>query len=358
VRGGGGRPRALMCVDNPRIAGLSGVQTGARAPTMPYRRRGSVMRMPSLSLPPPAVLQPLGAGTALGVWRLREALHTGPSGQWYRAVHAMAAGHSAVLLLLPRNARSAAAMLRFADQAGDIGQLEEPGIAVPCDSGVAPGGQAYLVLNLAEGRPIDLVASSLPLRDRLELVVTLCDRLQAAHQSGWLLGEVDPEAIWVAAGGALSLMGLALQRSTVPPMVDLGLNAQDLPAERVAWLAPEQLAGAAPSLASEAYGVGVLLHLLVEGRLPGTVPDEPIGLDWPELSPIDRLSLDALLRKALAPHPERRHTSTRSLCDDLRAWLAGSSHSALRITPMPVPAETAAARRGSRWSSWLRGKAA
>jgi len=316
------------------------------------------MRMPSLSLPPPALVQPLGAGTPLGVWRLREALHTGPSGQWYRAVHAMAAGHSAVLLLLPRNARSAAAMLRFADQAGDIGQFSEPGIAVPCDSGVSPGGQAYLVLSQAEGRPIDLVASSLPLRERLELVLALCDRLQIAHGAGWLLGEVDPEAIWVAPGGGLTLMGLALQRTMARNDFDTLAGPAELPPERSAWLAPEQMAGAAPSLTSEAYGVGALLYLLVESRLPGEVQDAPIGLDWPELSPIDRLSLDALLRKSVAPHPERRHTSTRSLAEDLRAWLAGSSHSALRITPMPVPADTSAGRRGSRWSNWLRGKAA
>jgi len=352
-----GRMLTLTSVDNPRIAGRADAPFRAHPPTIPYRDRGSVMRMPSLSLPPPAVLQPLGAGTPLGVWRLREPLHTGASGQWYRAVHAMAAGHSAVLLLLPRNARSAAAMLRFADQAGEIGQLAEPGIAVPSDSGVTPGGQAYLVLSLAEGRPIDLVASSLPLRERLQLVLALCDRLQVAHESGWLLGEVDPEAVWVDAAGALTLMGLSLQRSTAhafePP-----LGPADLPAERAAWLAPEQLAGAAPSLSSEAYGVGVLLYLLIEGRMPADIGDAPIGLDWPELSPIERLSLDALLRKTVAPHPERRHPSTRSLAEDLRAWLAGSSHSALRITPMPVVTEAVASRRGSRWSNWLRGKAA
>ncbi|MBV8603747.1 MAG: hypothetical protein JO224_03600 [Pelomonas sp.] len=315
--------------------------------------------MPSLSLPPPAVLQPLGAGTPLGVWRLREALHTGPAGQWYRAVHAMAAGHSAVLLLLPRNARSGAALLRYAEQAGEIGPLLDAGggIAVPCDSGVTPGGQAYLVLSQAEGRPIDLVASSLPLRARLELVLTLCERLQVAHEAGWLLGEVDPEAIWVTSEGALTLMGLALQRSSVATP-HVGLNITDLPPERAAWLAPEQIAGAAPSLATEAYGVGTLLYLLVEGQLPSAVVDEPTGQSWPELSPIARLSLDALLRKAVAPQGERRHTSVRTLADDLRAWLAGDSHSALRITPMPLPADALAVRRGSRWTNWLRGRAA
>lgn len=51
------------------------------------------MRMPNLSLPPPAAAAPLGEGQALGVWRLLKPLPDGEqahAGQWYSARHALA----------------------------------------------------------------------------------------------------------------------------------------------------------------------------------------------------------------------------------------------------------------------------
>jgi len=302
--------------------------------------------MPELALPPPAAPVLLREGAALGVWRIDSPLHGGDgdsSGQWYRARHALAADQVAVLLLLPRSERAAGIMLRYADQAHELGQLKHADLAVPTDSGVTPSGQPYLMLDWAEGQPILRACASLGLRERLQLMVQLCELLRYAHQQGWLLAEIDPAMIWVDARQRIKLMGTGLLRMPDPsdPFErGMGLGSQP------GYASPEALAGEPPSLGSEVYGLGALLCMLVDGRLPSMlgsgVDDVSPSASWAKLNAAEQFSLDALLHKAAAPYASRRHVSAEALADDLRAWLAGENHSALSLVAMPlsgVPAE-------------------
>ncbi|WP_428502998.1 serine/threonine protein kinase [Roseateles sp.] len=295
--------------------------------------------MPELALPPPAAPTTLREGTALGVWRLAAAVHgvdAGPGGQWYRAQHALATGQSSAVLVLPRSERAAGVMLRFADQAHDLGQLSHAKISVPSDSGVTPLGQPYMILGWAEGQPIIRACSHMPLRARLSLVVQLCEVLRYAHQQSWLLAEVDPGMIWVTPDQRLTLMGMGLMRMPDPEdPFERGMGLGSVPG----YASPEALAGEPPSLGSEVYGLGALLYMLVDGRLPsafgGDVDEASPSASWSNLSGAEQFSLDALLHKAVAPRADRRHVSAEALADDLRAWLAGENHSALSLTPMP-----------------------
>ncbi|MET0520322.1 MAG: hypothetical protein ABW005_15990 [Burkholderiaceae bacterium] len=305
------------------------------------------MKMPGLALPPPAAVPLLGAGEALGVWRVVEPLHASDAGQWYSARHALAADRGAALLVLQRSERAADAMLRFADQAGDLGRLDHAAIRVPSDSGVTAGGQPYLILDWADGDPLLRACAALPLRVRLQLLVQLCELLRYVHQQGWLLGEIDPAMLWLGPDQHLTLMGVGLQRMPDPAdPFERGTAPGALPG----YKSPELQAGAPPSLSSEAFGVGALLLMLVDGRLPADLGEDfdaaALAGAWPELGAAERLSLDALLHKAAAPLPARRHASAEALADDLRAWLLGQNHSALTLTPMPVPAPALALASG------------
>ena len=116
----------------------------------PYHLGTNPMRMPELALPPPAARLMLREGEAMGVWRLRQALHASEGGQWYRARHALATEQTSAVLVLGRSERAADVMLRFADQAGDLGRLAHQAIAVPTDSGVTTGGAPYLIVEGAD----------------------------------------------------------------------------------------------------------------------------------------------------------------------------------------------------------------
>ncbi|MEE9475775.1 MAG: hypothetical protein V3V71_03860, partial [Roseateles sp.] len=167
--------------------------------------------MPNLSLPPPAAAAPLGEGQALGVWRLLKPLPDGEqahAGQWYSARHALATEQRAAVLVLDRSDQGAGVMLRYADQAGDLAQLSHPHIAVPSDSGVTPDAHPYLIIEGEHGEPLLPQLGGLGLRQRIELLVQLCEALRSAHQQGWLLAELDPAMIWRGPDGSVRLMGL------------------------------------------------------------------------------------------------------------------------------------------------------
>ncbi|MCV2356040.1 hypothetical protein LNV09_18010 [Paucibacter sp. B2R-40] len=314
--------------------------------------------MPELTLPPPSPQALMREGAVLGVWRLGAALHGrnpiagSQSGQWYRARHALAADRFCNVLVLPRCERSAGIMLRFGDQVSDLGALAHPVINVPTDSGITPEGQPYLIFDATEGQPIVRACSSLPLRARLQLVVELCEALRYAHQQGWLLGEIDPSLLWVGGSEAqLKLMGMGLLRMPDPAdPFERGLSLASAPG----FASPESIAGEPPSFASEVFGLGVLLCLLVDGRVPSEKDTDTLSAaaSWPGLSALERFSLDALLRKAVAPNAARRYAGVEALAEDLRAWLAGEDHSALALTPMPITASSGAIAYESAVPAW------
>ena len=293
------------------------------------------MRMPNLSLPPPAAAAPLDEGQALGVWRLEKPLPDGEqahAGQWYGAHHALATEQQAAVLVLDRSEQGAGVMLRYADQAGDLARLQHPHIAVPSDSGVTPDAHPYLILQGQHGEPLLPRLQELGLRERIELLIQLCEALRSAHQQGWLLAELDPAMIWLGPEGGVRLMGLGLTRIPDPTdPFDRGLSLGAAPA----FVAPERRNGEPPSLASEVYGLGAFARVLVcgwEDTPRGLAPLKGSAADqWPQLRQDQQVKLDALLRSAMADAPELRTRGAESMADELREWLGlGPSRRAWR----------------------------
>lgn len=307
------------------------------------------MRMPNLSLPPPAAAEPLDEGLALGVWRLRQPLPDGEqahAGQWYGAQHALAAQQQAAVLVLDRNDQGAGVMLRYADQAGDLARLQHPHIAVPSDSGVTPSGHPYLIIEGRHGGPLLPQLDTLTLEERVELLVQLCEALRSAHQQGWLLAELDPAMVWRDPDGNMRLMGLGLARIPDPTdPFDRGISLKASPA----FLAPERHAGGPPGLASEVYSLGAFAQGMFCGwqeTAEGLAPRQgSVAGQWPGLPDEQLQRLDRLIEAAMATAPEQRPVGAEALADELRDWLGQGSRQ--RVA---APRETLAASR--RWP-WL-----
>ncbi|MEO7829111.1 hypothetical protein [Roseateles sp.] len=312
--------------------------------------------MPNLSLPPPAGAAPLDEGQALGVWRLEKPLPDGEqahAGQWYSAHHAMATAQKAAVLVLDRSDLGAGVMLRYADQAGDLARLQHPHIAVPSDSGVTPDAHPYLILEGEHGEPLLPRLQALSLRQRIELLVQLCEALRSAHQQGWLLSELDPAMVWLGADGDVRLMGLGLARIPDPTdPFDRGLSLGASPA----FIAPERRGGEPPSLASEVYGLGALARVLIcgwEDTPKGPAPLRGSAADqWPKLREAQQIKLDAVLRSAMAESPELRTRGAEELADELREWL-GLSPQRSAAAPADL-ADLARPKPPAWWKRWLR----
>ena len=288
----------------------------------------------------------------LGVWRLLKPLADGEqahAGQWYSAHHARATQQQAAVLVLDRSDQGAGVMLRYADQAGDLARLQHPQIAVPSDSGVTPDAHPYLILEGEHGEPLLPQLHRLGVRERIELLVQLCEALRSAHQQGWLLAELDPAMIWLSPNGDMRLMGLGLTRIPDPTdPFDRGLSLGASPA----FVAPERRNGEPPSLASEVYGLGAFARVLVcgwEDTPRGLAPLRGSAADqWPKMHEAQQVKLDALLRSAMAESPDLRTRGAEGMADALREWLA--------LTPQrgaKQAADAAAAKPTAWWKRWL-----
>lgn len=307
----------------------------------------------SASFPAPARVDssPAGqlvAGERLGVWRVVQALHSADTGRWYRVEHQRAGQQVGALLVYHRAEDGQAMLLRLAEQVSQTAELCHPVIAVPLDSGVTPAGQPYLVMAWPEeGEPLLGPATyAMPLRQRLALLLPLCDALQSAHEQGLLLRELDPGLLWRLGGERLRLLSLGLAELGAAPETP---RPRYTPAA-LPFVAPELRDGGAASLASESWALGLLACWLINGRQPR--PDSngvvrPSASALASLGTAERFSLEALLLKAMADEPALRHPSARELGEDLRAWLAGRNHSALSLAPMPEPAPPSLPKTGA-----------
>lgn len=303
---------------------------------MPAARFSATFPKPA-AVPATAPPGALSLGERLGVWRCAEALQSCESGRWYRAEHSLAPDQQAAVLVFQQPADAAAVLLRFADQVAVLSQLQHPGIATPLDSGLSAAGLPYVVLPWSEGEPLLSALQPLSLRLRLQVLADLCEALHYAHEQGLLLRELDPGLLWLSPGPRLRLMGLGL--SELAPELDAA-NPEFSAAVRP-FVAPELRIGAQPSLASEVFALGMLCCWVINGRPPRVDANGvlmPSAASLAALTAAERISLEALLHKAMADQPALRQPSARELGEDLRAWLAGQNHSALTLTPMPTPA--------------------
>ena len=161
-------------------------------------------------------------------------------------------------------------------------------------------------------------------------------------------GGLNPATVWVNKAGRVKVADLGLAR-TLPMLARRGIPAGG---PEHAYLAPELLAGGQPTLASDAYALGVILFEVLTGRLPapplriaGAGSDAPSGID-------------GLIAKALARDPGARFHSPMELRQALAEPAVGRVERRLRQPDARGRAGPRATRGGAPASGDLRGAAA
>ncbi len=332
-------------------------------------------------------------GRRLGPYRLVSELGRGGMGAVYLAEREDREFDQRVAVkLLHRGLETAAVLARFQTERQILAHLDHPSIARLIDGGTTADGRPYLVMELVEGRPIDLHcdAEGLALAARLELVLEVLDAVRAAHQGLVVHRDLKPSNVLVNTDGRPKLLDFGIakilrpERSAgaegpaetagTPDTTSLGPAAP----MTLAYASPEQVQGLPVTTATDVYALGVLLYRLLTGRHPYPVegrsareverlilehrPERPSaavlreadseaarrlarqrgGLSPAALARQLRGDLDAIVLGALAKEPAARYGSVERLAEDLRRHLAGRPIT-FRPTPLAV-----------RWQKWAR----
>src|SRR5260370_24725398 len=83
---------------------------------------------------------------------------------------------------------------RFEAERQALAMMDHTNIAKVLDAGTTPEGRPYFVMELVKGVPITSYCDQLhlPLTERLELFVPVCQAIQRAHQKGIIHRDIRP----------------------------------------------------------------------------------------------------------------------------------------------------------------------
>lgn len=291
------------------------------------------------------------SGRRIGHYRLIERLGTGGMGEVWRADRMDDFEQSVAVKLIRPLLDSPALRERFARERRILARLDHPGIARLLDGGVADDGMPWYAMEFVPGTDIIHFANERKLgtRERVELVLQVCDAVAHAQAQLIVHRDLKPSNILVDAQGRVRVLDFGIARL----MDDSGVEALTATGVRMfspAYAAPEQIRGEPVGTAADVFALGSVMYELLVGEPPypdrGASPERILAGLVNETAPLPSRvlrgrtrshpgtatiisprdiagDLDTLVATALQPDPVRRYAGAAQLADDLRRWLAG-----------------------------------
>lgn len=297
--------------------------------------------------------------TVLGDYRILEKLGEGAMGVVHRARKLSLKKDVAIKFMKAGAAASQRQRALFLREAELASHLDHPNIATVSEVGELDG-RLFLVMRLIEGRPLSerlLEPTFRPTtRERVALLLEVTRAVHHAHQRGVIHRDLKPGNILIDPRGSpfVGDFGLARwleQESTITYGDGFAIGTP-------AFMSPEQASGQGRdlTLVSDVWSLGVILYLLLSGRLPfeasslpglvhrivtddplspferpsPSLPVPPAQPNTPTLPPpadLDNLArparhdLESICLRCLEKAPGRRYPTAGALAEDLERWL-------------------------------------
>lgn len=244
---------------------------------------------------------------------------------------------------------------RFEQERQIIASLQHSNIARLYDGGVTDDGRPFSAMEHVEGRPIHAYCDDrrLGVEERLRLVEVVAGAVHYAHQKLVVHRDLKPSNILVTDDGQIKLLDFGIAKLLDATGADyLQMTRTGALPVTPLYASPEQLQGEAVTTASDIYQIGLLLFELLTGEkarrssaTPGSGPGFGMAPDVLPSAAVEgmageqaeevarargtsprslvrclRRDLDAVVRAAMHPEPERRYPSAGELMEDLRRY--------------------------------------
>jgi serine/threonine-protein kinase len=291
-----------------------------------------------LAVPMPSLL-----GRQLGAYRIEEKLDEGGMSTVYLAARTDLTYQQRVAVKVFGFSPDRADLLsRFQAERQILAALNHPAIARLLDGGATAEGLPYLVMELVDGLPVDRYCAQrgLSIAGRIDLFLKICAAVAYAHRHLVVHRDLKPANILVDADGNPKLLdfGIAKLLAGGPlPLPDQATRT-GLRLMTPQYASPEQVTGGVITTATDVYALGVLLYVLLTGRLPYRFDAERPGAleraiteQAPEspsqAAPQARRALagdlDNVVLTALRKEASQRYPSVDLLAEDLRRHRQG-----------------------------------
>lgn len=238
---------------------------------------------------------------------------------------------------------------RFRREAEAEAGLRHPNIVQVYDVGELDG-RPYFTMEFVEGGSLAerLTEGRLTAGEAAELVASLAEAVQAAHDRGIVHRDLKPSNILLTSEGTPKItdFGLARRLEDAP-----GLTQSGATLGTPSYMAPEQTRGGthAVGISADVYALGAILYETLTGRPPfraETAAETMRQVAEQETPPPSRhgarvpRDLEVICLKCLQKDPHRRYASAAALAEDLRRFGLGQPIAARPTGPI---------ERSARW---------
>ncbi|HEX5030295.1 MAG TPA: protein kinase [Candidatus Eisenbacteria bacterium] len=269
----------------------------------------------------------IAPGSRLGPYEILAPLGAGGMGEVYRSLDTRLQRGVAVKVISHDASHDSERIRRFEQEARAAGTLSHPNVCAIYDLGTHEGSP-FVVMELLEGETLRGVLGSghLPLKRALTYAAQAAEGLASAHAKGIVHRDLKPENLFVTKEARIKVLDFGLAKLTgaeAPPAPSQSVGATapgtmttpGVLLGTVAYMAPEQVRGAAVDARADVFALGVVLYEMLTGKRPfpgSTTADvmsailhqEPTSLA--ALRPDSPAQLIWFVRRCLSKDPDRR----------------------------------------------------
>lgn len=248
-------------------------------------------------------------------------------------------------------------IVRFQTEAKVLSRLDNQYIVRVLDFVHTEEDGFFLVMEYVEGSSMESIlekSGPFPLEDAIKVTMQICSAIQHAHKQGIVHRDLKPSNIMLDKENKVRILdfGIAKLLNKADPFGTMTLPGQSIGTPM--YMSPEQVAGDATDERTDIYAVGLLLFMMLTGRVPfdteqvvlsfrQRLEDEPPPHLRLYLGETDTAhKLNDMVRKALKRDPDERYKTMEEFQDELATLLTVEEVKQITAhgvtNPVPKPA--------------------